>query len=138
MTKNTIGGKGHKKSKKLVTNKISFPLKEDGCDYAHVTDLLGNGWLRVQCLGDNKERLGHIRGSMYKKVWIGKEDVVLVSLRGFQDNKCDIIHKYEKDDVSYLKKNGHIPDMLSNKQKDEEYVVFEDTPQSTDFDIDDI
>jgi translation initiation factor 1A len=32
--------------------------------------MLGNGRLLVLCFGDGKQRLGHIRGKMKRKVWI--------------------------------------------------------------------
>ena len=103
MTKNTIGGSGHKKSKKTVLNsKSSTPYKEYGCDYAFVLDTLGAGNMKVFCYSDKRERIAHIRGSMYKKIWIAKEDIVLVSLRDFENNKCDIIYKYNDDEIKKL------------------------------------
>jgi len=47
--------------------------------------------------------MGHIRGSMRKKVWVSTGDIVLVSLRDFQDEKCDINHKYNADESINLK-----------------------------------
>ena len=37
-------------------------------------------------------------------------DVVLVSLRDFEDSKADIIYKYDLDEVTYLKKEKEIPE----------------------------
>lgn len=130
MTKNTIGGKGHKKSKNVNITK-NVPFKVEGCDYGRVKDLLGNGRLRVVTFSDNIERIGHIRGSMYKKVWIAKDDIVLVSLREFQDSKCDIIHKYDTEDVKYLIKRGEFEITTNNQTIDKETIeqndiVFED------------
>lgn len=143
MTKNTIGGKGHKKSKNVNVIK-NVPFKVDGCEYGRVKDLLGNGRLRVVTLIDNKERIGHIRGSMYKKIWIGKDDIVLVSLRDFQDNKCDIIHKYDGEDVKYLIKRGEIENTTeinqNNKNTQNLYetdIVFEEI-EGEEIDIDNI
>merc|ERR1719378_569699 len=49
---------------------------------------------------DGEKRLAHIRGKMRKKsnalrqVWINQGDIVLLSLRDFQDDKADVIQKY--------------------------------------------
>ena len=40
---------------------------------------------------------------MRKKIWISKNDIVLVSLREFQDDKADIIYKYDNSEVRKLK-----------------------------------
>lgn len=62
-------------------------------EYAQVLKKLGNGRFECQCF-DGRTRLCVIRGNMRKKVWVDKNDYVLVSLRNFQDHKADIIHKY--------------------------------------------
>lgn len=126
MTKNTIGGKGHKRAKRHVVETKDIPHKEDGTsDYAIVTDMLGSGRVRVTCLSDNRERLAHIRGSMYKRTWIAREDIVLVSLRDFQDEKCDIIYKYSADEAKVLARRGHLH-LKSEDDVDDHELVFED------------
>lgn len=64
--------------------------------------MLGNGRLETYCF-DGKVRLGHIRGKLKKKVWIMTGDIVLVGVRDFQDNRCDVIYKYTPDEVRALK-----------------------------------
>jgi translation initiation factor 1A len=46
---------------------------------------------------------------MRKRVWINIGDIVLVSLREFQDSKADIIHKYTPDEARSLKAYGELP-----------------------------
>jgi Translation initiation factor 1A / IF-1 len=41
-------------------------------------------------------------------VWINVGDIILVSLRDYQDEKCDIIHKYTPDEARTLKKKGEV------------------------------
>ena len=60
--------------------------------------MLGNGRVEAQCF-DGTKRLAHIRGKMRKKVWINQGDIVLLSLRDFQDDKADVIVKYTPDEV---------------------------------------
>jgi translation initiation factor 1A len=61
--------------------------------------MLGNGRLEAQCF-DGEKRLAHIRGKMRKKVWINQGDIILISLREFQDEKADVIVKYTVEEVS--------------------------------------
>jgi translation initiation factor 1A len=42
-------------------------------------------------------------------VWINRDDVVLLGLRDYQDEKADIIHKFGPEEVQKLKKLGEIP-----------------------------
>lgn len=62
--------------------------------------MLGNGRIEAKCF-DGVTRLAHIRGKMRKKVWIAQGDIILLSLRDFQDDKADVIVKYTPDEVSH-------------------------------------
>jgi translation initiation factor 1A len=78
-----------------INSKILI-IKEEQETYGQVINALGNNRLMVKCFSDGKDRVCTIRGSMRKKIWINKNDIVLVSLRDFQDDKADIIHKYDE------------------------------------------
>ena len=43
-------------------------------------------------------------------MWIENGDIVLVSLRDYQDDKGDIIHKYYTGEAVHLIRAGEIPD----------------------------
>jgi translation initiation factor 1A len=133
MPKNTgIGGKKRKMGKKNHHNsERELVYKEEMQDYAQVLRLLGDSRLEVQCM-DTVKRMAHIRGTMRKKVWIAMGDVVLVALREYESDKCDIILKYTEDEVRKLKSLGEIPATIKlpeneNKEKDDGYedIVFE-------------
>lgn len=110
-------------------------FKEDGQEYASVTKMLGNGWLEtIGC--DGTKRLGHIRGAFRKKVWIGVGDVILLSLRDYQDEKADIILKYTPDEARLLKSYGEIPENL--KINETENMGEEEEGADVEFDIDEI
>ena len=49
---------------------------------------------------------------MRKKVWINSGDIILVSLRDYQDQKADVILKYLNDEARTLKSIGEIPDTV--------------------------
>ena len=70
--------------------------------------ILGNCRIHAQCF-DGKERLCHVRGKFRKKVWINKDDIILVGLRDYQDGKADVIHKYTADEARQLKALGELP-----------------------------
>jgi translation initiation factor 1A len=118
---NKKGGKKHKKGKSSSSNdKIERELsfKSDDQEYAQIIKLLGNCRIELKCI-DGKTRLGIIRGTMKKKVWLKVNDIVLVSLRPFEDNKCDILFKYETKEVKRLKILGEIPDNVKIDEEEE-------------------
>jgi len=97
-------------------------------EYAWVTKMLGNGRVTVKN-ADKNERLGIIRGSMRKRDWISVGDLVLVTLRGFQDDKVDIVFRYNESEVRLLRKWGEI--CQEERERDEaeateDFVAFEE------------
>ena len=54
--------------------------------------------------------MAHIRGKLRKRVWIGVGDIILVSLRDFQDDQCDVIKKSNIDEARQLKSIGELPE----------------------------
>ena len=126
------GGKKHKRGKRdIVKRELIF--KEDGQEYGQVQRMLGNGRCDVYCM-DGCKRLCHIRGKMRKKVWVMMGDIVLVSLRDFQDEKGDIIAKYNSDEAKNLKTYGELPENtkinettgLDDEDAPDDGIVFED------------
>jgi len=73
--------------------------------------MLGNGRLEAFCF-DGVNRLCHIRGKLRKRVWIGVGDIILLGLREFQDQKADIIQKYDGDEARSLKAYGELPETV--------------------------
>lgn len=71
--------------------------------------MLGNGRLEAMCF-DGSKRLAHIRGKLRKKVWINQGDIILLSLRDYQDEKGDVILKYSADEARSLKTYGELPE----------------------------
>jgi len=115
MVKNTIGGKKFKKGKKIGSHVARhFPKKSEYSDinnffYGQVKAILGGKNVMVLDLETNKEIIGIICGSMYKKQWLKKDDVLLCSKRiDLDNNKCDIIFKYTNDEVKILKRLSEI------------------------------
>ena len=113
--------------------------------------MLGNGRLEAMCFDGNK-RLAHIRGKLRKKVWINQGDIILLSLRDYQDEKGDVILKYTADEARSLKAYGELPENAKinetdTYEQDHEGIGFEfdedrdesdDDKDGKEVDIDDI
>ncbi len=141
MPKNTgMGGNKRKKGKKQTTEARELVYKGEMEEYGQVLRMLGDARLEIQCI-DGVKRIGHIRGKMRKRNWIAMGDVVLVSLREYENEKCDVVEKYNEDEVRKLKKAGEIPDSINlpdqeDKQKDNDNndnIVFEDDENEDDW-----
>jgi translation initiation factor 1A len=105
-------------------------------EYAQVVKMLGNGRLEAQCF-DGEKRLAHIRGKMRKKVWINQGDIILLSLREFQDAKADVILKYSADEARNLKAYGELPETAKINETDT-FPADGDDEVQFDFDIEDV
>ncbi|KAF9938631.1 Translation initiation factor 1A [Modicella reniformis] len=130
------GGKNRRRGKnENEGEKRELVFKEDGQEYAQVTKMLGNGRVEAQCF-DGERRLAHIRGKMRKKVWINQGDIILISLRDFQDDKADVILKYNTEEARNLKAYGELPESAKINETD----TFQGSEDELDveFDIDEI
>ena len=106
-------------------------LKEQGQEYAKVISLVGEGRLMAQCM-DGIDRLCHIRGALKKKVWIVKDDLILISLRDFQDEKADVLVKYTEQEVRTLRSMGEIT-MQTDKKTDMDTTIGDDRDSGFNF-----
>ena len=122
-----------KKKKPRPIEERPLPIKEDGQEYALISKMLGNCRCECKC-HDGRTRLGHIRGKMIKRVWICVGDTVLLSLRDYQDEKADIIHKYTHEEAKTLGTYGEINTNL----KVEENTNDEESDLDCEIDFEDI
>lgn len=124
---NKKGGKKYKnKKKRSPTNKELIKKDENEYeDYAYVKQKLGNGRFLVFC-NDGKERMGIISGKMRKRTWIDLNTFVLIAKWDFQDEKCNIIHKYEDNDIQKLLKLNEITSHFVNLTSQSEFVNSDD------------
>jgi initiation factor 1A len=102
------GGSGHKRQKNSsmsVVNTRELMFKTSDQHYATVVKMLGG--CRCLCRIHTKnhgEKIGIIRGNMRNRYnsRINVHDVVIVTDRGYQDDKVDIVYVYKNDEVSML------------------------------------
>jgi translation initiation factor 1A len=94
---NNRGGKKFKRGKKFSkfatkqTREIIY--KTEGQEYARLERNLGDHRFEILC-ADGVLRIAHIPGSFRKRLWFHVGDYALVSMRSFQENKCDLCYKY--------------------------------------------
>jgi len=100
---------GIRANKKPPEGKRQLIFAEKGQCYGFVTKNLGDRRMLVK-LCDGRELRCHIPGKMRKRVWINVDHCVLVSLREFQDDCADIIHRYDTEEVRVLVKLKQIPE----------------------------
>ena len=107
-------------------------MKEDGQEYAQVVHMLDNGRCKCYCF-DGPTRIGYICDKMRKKVWVG--DIVLCLLNedgdscDFEEDNCDIIHRYNTNEVRNLKNYGELPETVQTNETIKDYSVSEEVRQ---------
>ena len=115
---NKKGGKKHKRNKNDDIREKTLRLKEEGQEYAQITACKGNCRFDVKCF-DGTDRIAILCGKMRKRVFVNMKDIVLVSIRDFQDDKCDIIDLYDDTLVHQLKSGNHIPEFINTGEDNE-------------------
>jgi translation initiation factor 1A len=78
-----------------------------------VDQLLGGTRMRVKCY-DGKLRICRIPGRFKRMLWVRAGDTVLVEpweLSG--DERGDVLHKYSKAQIQYMKNRGMLKDLAS-------------------------
>jgi len=85
------------------------PSSDDNQQYGYVTEKFGDGRFQVLCY-DKVSRLAIVRGSIKKKTR-------LLSMREFEDAKCDIVYVYTEDDTDKLIKNGAVEESFAKDGK---------------------
>ena len=109
---NVKGGKKHKRNKNQNIQPKNLRLKEEGQEYAQIKKCKGNCRFDVICF-DGKERMAIMCGKMRKRRFVNTKDIVLVSLREWQDSVCDIIDNYDVNLVRKLKDKGLVPKSIN-------------------------
>jgi len=118
--------RGKNSNSRLQDVKRELLFKEDGQEYAMITQNLGNGRFNASCF-DGRTRLVHVRGNMRLKIWIKRDDIVLIGLRSFQDDRADIIHVYLPEEVRELKSRNILHE-TDHENDNEDVLEFREAP----------
>lgn len=133
MVKNTTGGNKHKRSKNSNFKSkrvIVYPDNKETL-FAYITRTLGDCRFEVLC-SDSEVRNATVRGALYKNTFINAGDLVLIGLRTFETTKygekekCDIIMKYQPDEMDEMKENR----LLKYKNSDKLFLLTSSTSGS--------
>ncbi|KAM1054851.1 hypothetical protein ACFX2I_002149 [Malus domestica] len=89
--------------------------------------MFGNGRCEAMRIA-GKKRLCHIRSTIHKKVWIAADDIVLVGLHDYQDDKAYAIPKSMPDEARRLNEGiaAGVLDEDENEGGADDYVGLED------------
>ena len=126
MPKNIKGGNKAKKGKNSSLREFSRKLElpdDSGYrfyglvlkHYGATTDILYLDNTVNDSKNDNKndnkrlkKAIGYVRGSIKKRCRLKINDIVIIAIREYQDDKVDIIHKYNEDEMKQLQRNNYL------------------------------
>ena len=105
MPKKKKAGK-NTKSKNITDEKRNLIEPDLSCQvFGILTKTLGSRFFDVNCL-DGKQRRCKVRN---KRLRVKQDDVVIISLREFDDKNADIIYRYNSEEVRELQRVGSLP-----------------------------
>ena len=115
MVKNNKGGNKCKKGKNSVATSTKIMEAEDGQYYGIVQKIVGNSVAQVKYYKPGvgvKTINGIMRKSLKKKrMFVNPDKYIIISLREFETDKCDIIHVYRDTELSYVKRHFMDPSL---------------------------
>lgn len=97
--------KKHRKQEEEEVVRVALP--QQGQLLGNVTKLLGNARMYVQCT-DGVRRIGRVPGGKRRKLYIREGDYVIIKPWDYENDKADVVYKYRKVQVEWLRKKGHL------------------------------
>ncbi len=73
---------------------------------------VGASRIVIRCL-DGKSRNCRVPGRLRRKLWLREGDVVIVEPWEFDNEKGDVLFKYNPTQISWLRKKGYLKDIES-------------------------
>ncbi|MDN7011959.1 translation initiation factor eIF-1A [Methanoculleus sp. FWC-SCC3] len=104
-TKRKPGSNGEGSGDEVI--RVRLPNKKNREMFASAELMLGANHIKIRCF-DGVTRVGRIKGKIKKKVWIREGDVLVVVPWSFQDEKCDVVYRYTRPQVEWLRKNRYL------------------------------
>ena len=87
--------------------RVRIPQKKNREGLCVVEKLLGGRRVLVQCM-DGVDRMARIPGRLKRRQWVQAGDVVIIVPWDFQDEKADLIYRYKRPQVEWLRKKGYL------------------------------
>mgnify|MGYP001329172382 CR=1 FL=1 len=137
--------KNQKKTSSQFVEKRNLIYKDDMQEYGLMLKALGDRRISVQ-LVDKTEIMAIIPGRFRKRCWFKAGDVIIVARRDFQQDKFDVVYKYNEEETKQLIKTFEIPEFFKDStlqqetvfEFEEEKIKLDDTNKEEDIDFDDI
>ncbi len=137
--------KNQKKTSSQFVEKRNLIYKDDMQEYGLMLKALGDRRISVQ-LVDKTEIMAIIPGRFRKRCWFKAGDVIIVARRYFQQDKFDVVYKYNEEETKQLIKTFEIPEFFKDStlqqetvfEFEEEKIKLDDTNKEEDIDFDDI
>lgn len=86
---------------------VRAKLPKEGEVIGIIEQRLGGNKMMVSCF-DGKTRNCRVPGRLKRKLWLRPENVVIVAPWELDDEKGDVIYKYNPSQVAWLRKNGYL------------------------------
>jgi len=87
--------------------RVRLPQKRNREIFGRAEMMMGANHIRVRG-ADGVTRIGRIKGTIKKKVWIREGDILIIIPWSFQDDKSDIIYRYTAPQVDWLHRFGYL------------------------------
>jgi len=94
----------NKEHENFVPTRVRLPKGKE--KIGTIIQRLGAGRMFVSCT-DGKTRNCRVPGRLKRDLWLREGDVVLIEPWEFEDEKGDIIFKYNWGEIEKLKREGH-------------------------------
>lgn len=93
---------------KIQSEITRIKIPRNNQTFGIIEQRLGASRMRARCL-DGKTRICRIPGRLKRYLWVREGDVVIVEPWEFSgEEKGDIIYKYTKSQVEFLKRKGYL------------------------------
>merc|ERR1711972_79392 len=133
------GGKSQRRLKSKVTRTRELKYKEDGEEYARVEKFVAPGILEATCADGVTRSRCQIRGKMKNRIWIKKDDIILLRLGEVGVHDAIVILKYTEEEVRKLKQAKELPEYMcteienieTREKLDDGFMVFNDTSEES-------
>ena len=86
---------------------IRVKLPREGQVLGIIDQRVGGGRMVVKCT-DGKSRNCRVPGRLKRRLWLREKDAVIVKPWEFDDEKADVLYKYNPNQYNWLKKKGYL------------------------------
>jgi translation initiation factor 1A len=87
--------------------RVRLPQKRIREQFGCAELMMGTNHICIRCF-DGVTRMGRIKGTIKKRIWIREGDILIVVPWNFQDDKCDIVYRYTGLQVEWLHRSHYL------------------------------